>query len=257
MAERFQNPSNTGLLKKRRTSRAAILRNTVVNSKVEPLLTETLLPTEIIEEREEEEELDDDDYMPDFIRSLLERLPLLPNETEAEFMQVFCSFEYMGTSRAKTVGEYVLVYSITLLTWEVIRYARMKIALMLNQQRSAVEAMFRKTHEGAAMEGAASGLRIAGNQSANGWFADPASRAQSAKNFEAAGFAPNAVEADAFMRALPSLATIERLMESAQKRLMAFLKDLEKRYGSRADEMRVTSMQAIVRATRPQQSENG
>jgi hypothetical protein len=218
---------------------------------------QTLLPNEVGEEvqreTETEEESDDDDCTPYFIRPLLENPPLLPHESRDHFMQIFRSFEFGDTCTAKTATEYLLVYSITVLTWEVIRYHRMKIALMLNQTRPAVEALFRKTHEGAAMEGAATGLRIAGNLSANEWFADPVSQRKHARRFEAAGFAPNAVEGEAFMRSLTSLATIETLIVSAQKRLSTFIRDLERRYGNRGAEMRLTAMEAIARAS---QSEN-
>jgi hypothetical protein len=102
------------------------------------------------------------------------------------------------------------------------------------------------------MEGAASGLRAAAYLSANDWFADPRSRTEVAKNFEAAGYAPDALGAEAFKRSLGSLATIEKLIASAQKRLIAFLKDLERRYVSRAAEMHVTAAKAIARASQPE-----
>jgi hypothetical protein len=194
-------------------------------------------------ETEDEDGFDDTDYTPRFINRLLQNPPLLPNESRDEFWQVFEDFEYIDLGRAKTVTEYMLVYSATVLTWEVMRYDRMKIALMRNQQRPALESLFRKTHEGAAA-----------NQNAKEWFVSPASRAAAARNFEAAGYAPEAVEAEAFQRSLAALAIIERLIASAQKRLLVFLKDLEKRYGARGAEMRVTAAHAIARVSRPQQA---
>jgi hypothetical protein len=203
------------------------------------------------EETENEEELDDGDYRPSFIRRLMDNPPLLPSESRDEFWQVCEAFEYSHTGRAKTVVEHVMVYSAAVLTWEVMRYHRMKIAIMRNQQRPALESLFRKTHDGAAMEGVTSGLRISANLSAKEWFADSASRAISAKGFEAAGYGPDAVEGEAFQQSLGSLATIENLIVSAQKRLMVFMKDLESRYGSRAAEMRITSLHVIANASRP------
>jgi hypothetical protein len=85
--------------------------------------------------------------------------------------------------------------------------------------------------------------------SADGWFRDADFRERAAKGFEAAGFASNAVEAEAFQRSLPALATIDRLIASAQKRLMSLLKDLERRYGSRGAEVRLVAVQAVSRAS--------
>jgi hypothetical protein len=48
---------------------------------------------------------------------------------------------------------------------------------------------------------------------------------------------------------LPALATIDRLIASAQKRLMSLLKDLERRYGSRGAEVRLVAVQAVSRAS--------
>jgi hypothetical protein len=196
-----------------------------------------------------EVELDDDDYMPYFIKCVLENPPVLPNEKPGEFVLLFEQFEYSHLGRAKTVAEYTIVFNATTLTWELMRYHRMKVAILLNHQRGAVESLFRKTHEGASMAGAESGLRAMASVNADQWFGDAAYRARAAKLFEAAGYASNAVEAEAFQRSLPTLATIDRLIASAQKRLTSFLKDLERRYGSRASEMRLVAIQAVSRAS--------
>jgi hypothetical protein len=195
------------------------------------------------DEAEGEDARDDRDYMPKFIVRLLDNPPLLPGECPGEFEQLYEHFEYSHLGRAKTVIEHIIVYNGTMLAWELMRYQRMKVSATLNQQRVAVESLFRKTHEGALMEGAASGLRAAASRSADGWFRDPADRARAAKRFEAAGYASDAVEAEAFQRSLPTLATIDNLIASAQKRLMSFLKDLESRYGARGKEARLNAAQ--------------
>ena len=66
------------------------------------------------------------------------------------------------------------------------------------------------------------------------------------KMFEKAGYPPNAVEVEAFQRALPTLATIERLIVSAQKRLDRFLKELEKTSRGTAEALRLATAKATV-----------
>jgi hypothetical protein len=200
------------------------------------------------QELEGEDALDDQNYSPEFIERLIKNPPLLPGENSYEFEQLFEHFENTHLGRAKSPTEYVLVANVTLLTWEVMRYYRIKASITVNQQRGAVESLFMKTHEGASMEGAAAGLRASASVSADAWFSDPAFRARAAKSFEAAGFAPDAVEAEAFQRSLPTLETIDRLIASAQKRLMSFLKDLERRYGSRGAEVRLLAVREVSRA---------
>ena len=66
------------------------------------------------------------------------------------------------------------------------------------------------------------------------------------KMFEKAGYPPNAVEVEAFQRALPMLATIERLIVSAQKRLDRFLKELEKAIRGTAEALRLATAKATA-----------
>ena len=220
-----------------------------MTDKINSDLSENNTPAEMEDVDDPEAGFDDADYTPRSIKRLLDNPPLLPGENRDLFVQLFEEFESTDLGRAKTVAEYVLVYTITMLTWELMRYQRMKVALLLNQQRAAVESLFRKTHDAAMVQGTGPALTIEANQSARAWFANPAYRAQAAKKFEAAGYATAAVEAEAFERSLGALARIENLVASAQKRVMSFLKELESRFGSRAAEMRLVATKAVGRVS--------
>ncbi len=198
------------------------------------------------EEEFDDEEFDDKDYTPTAITDLLEAPPLLPHESEDQFVALFESFEQ--AANPKTVQEYWLVWYITNLTWEVMRYSRMKIAVMLNHQRGAVESLFRKTHDTAALKNAGDFRAIEADANAKKFFADPAYRESASQKFVAAGFSPDGVEAEAFVRSLTALATIERLIVSAQKRLTQFLKELEKRCDDRQTEERAAKLRETASA---------
>ena len=77
------------------------------------------------------------------------------------------------------------------------------------------------------------------------WFKDPASRPAMMKAIENAGYPPNAIELEAFQLALPALATIERLIVSAQKRLDQYLKGVEKTSKASAEAARAATAKAI------------
>jgi hypothetical protein len=66
------------------------------------------------------------------------------------------------------------------------------------------------------------------------------------KALEDAGYPPNALEVEAFALALPALATIDRLIVSAQKRLNLFLEDLERTSKASARALRVAAEKAIA-----------
>ena len=169
-----------------------------MTGKINPDLSDSNIPEEV----DPEAGFDDTDYTPRSIKLLLEDPPVLPGESPNEFVRLFEEFESTDLGRAKTATEYVLVYTVTLLTWELMRYQRMKVALQRNQQRAAVESLFLKTHEAAMLEGAAPAVRIEANKRADDWFGNPAYREQAAKKFEAAGYGAQAVEAEAFQRSL-------------------------------------------------------
>jgi hypothetical protein len=122
----------------------------------------------------------------------------------------------------------------------------MKIGVLHSHQRPALESLLRKTNAVAAMKGAEPMMRVDADQKATKWFADPASRPAMMKAFELAGYPPNAVQTEAFMRALPSLAQIDRLIVSAQKRLDVFLKDLEKTSKDSAEALRLAAERAVA-----------
>ena len=72
------------------------------------------------------------------------------------------------------------------------------------------------------------------------YFADPEFRKAYAAKLEAAGYGAGAIEAEAFLRALPSLATIDRQIGALERRLLNILKRLDACYAARHPEAKVT-----------------
>jgi hypothetical protein len=184
---------------------------------------------------EENEEEDENDYIPRFIRKVLDNPQLLPREIRTDFLGVFEDFEFTHLGRAKTTLEYILVNEATKLTLSLQHLDRIEKAIIANQQRPAVESLFRKAHN----------LKISAGLTADKYFADPVFRARSDEEFEAAGYAPDALEGEAYLRALPSLAVFHRQKAADRKALFGILKELESRYASRHREKKM-----VVRSPR-------
>ena len=196
-------------------------------------------PQDIIPEEADGEEEDEFDYIPSFIKNLLDNPELLPREIRKDFASVFEVFEFTHRGRAKTAHEYMLVNEATKLTLSLQHLDRVENAILINQQRPAIKSLFRKTHDGAAMKGAGAAIDIEATLSGKNYFADPVFKAKADKAFEAAGYAPNALEGEAYQRALPSLTVIHRQKASDRKALLSILKELEARYNSRHPEKRM------------------
>jgi hypothetical protein len=86
---------------------------------------------------------------------------------------------------------------------------------------------------------------------ATGYFTSEDARRKIERKFAAAGYAPESVDVEAFQLSLQSLATLDRQIASAQKQLMAFLKEIDRRESRRADALRATALNAISRARSP------
>jgi hypothetical protein len=198
---------------------------------------------------EAEEHLDDSDYEPDFVKNLRKNPPLLGNECQVDFEMIFESYEFTHSGRAKTDAEYLLVYQASVLTMQLIRYERMKVAIVSNQRPPAAESLFRRTHDKKAeSKDELSEARATARESSSMYFADPEYRKKLASKLEKAGYSSEAVDAEAFLRALHPLATIDRLIASAEKRLMTIIKKLEGCYASRDPEMKMSQSIAAGRA---------
>lgn len=181
-----------------------------------------------------ESQKDTVERLPLFVRTWLKNPPLLPGESRSDLVEIFGSYELTHAGKAKTNAEYWMVCRATTLTLEIMRYERMKVAIMRLKERPAVESMLRKTHPGAAMADAAAGVQAMCHLDADKYYADPKQKEKSSKDFESAGFGPHAVEGEAFILSLPSLATLESMIASKEKRLRNISIDLEARYLTRA-----------------------
>jgi hypothetical protein len=181
---------------------------------------------------------------PDVVRRFLDTPQLLPDENVKDFLELFDSLE--DHQKPQTSWDYLVTYQATMLTWDILRYYKMKVGVLHSHQRPALESLFRKIHASAGIPGSAE-LRVKeeARQLAAQWFAEPDCRPEIIEVIEKADYPPNALEIEAFQLALPALAKIEGLIVAAQKRLDQYLKDLEKRSEASARVLRVATERAI------------
>jgi hypothetical protein len=185
----------------------------------------------------------DDLGIPDPIKNLLNSPPLLPNESKDDFLRVYDDF--FDPLTPETVPEHWLVWNSAILTWEVMRYHRMKISYLLNQRRAAVGSLIRKTFQVPSMRA----LRKAGSDiddNIERYFSDPTYPPSVAQALEQAGFGADAAEAEAFGRSLSGLSQIERLISSAERRLVLFFREMERIHGNRAVRARNLANEALA-----------
>jgi hypothetical protein len=184
---------------------------------------------------------DEEDYQPDFIKEWLENPPLLPGESQGEFERMFESFEFFHNGRPKTVLEYMMVKQATTITWEMMRYERIKVKILVYQGRFAAEAVYRKSYENLATEGEPKEFRNSIRKWTQHYFADPGYRKAYAAKLESAGYGADAVAVEVFQRSLYSLSQLERLIAGLEKRLFTILKRLDETYAGRHPQKKMNS----------------
>jgi hypothetical protein len=123
----------------------------------------------------------------------------------------------------------------------------MKVAIVTNERRSAVESLHRRCSADPSTQDECNEIRKSAHDGGRMYFTDPHYRKKFREKLEGAGFGPNAVEGAAFLRALPSLTTIDRLIKSAEKRLADCLKKLDAAYATRDREQPMPRSMAASR----------
>lgn len=169
--------------------------------------------------------------IPDAIEGLLKNPPLLPNESREEFDGVFSDF--FDPLAPETVPQHWLVYNSAILTWECMRYRRMKIEFITNQRREAVIRLIRKAFIAPSMC-AVMDPKMDSRENAERYLSDPSFARLVEDALQKAGYSANAIESEMFAGSLPGLLQFEKLIASAEKRLMAFFRESEKIHGERA-----------------------
>jgi hypothetical protein len=190
---------------------------------------------------------DPPNFIPRFIQKQLDNPPILAGENRAEFKSLFYQLEWSDQDGPKTPAEYAIVYQATVLTWNLQRLERMRVALIRHQRPAAVAALLRRTGEHREPEPGSLAFH-ADNVEAQAYFGSDDAKKKTEDKFIAAGYAPDAVDVEAFQLALPNIAVIDRQVTGAQKQLTTFLKELDRRYANRARHMSKVAMNAISRA---------
>jgi hypothetical protein len=189
-------------------------------------------------------------FIPRFIQRQLDNPPILPGESAVEFRSLFREFEFSEQGGDRTAADYVMIFQVTLLTWRLLGLERMRAALIRHQRPAAVVGLLKRTDDLRGVEpGSLAFADVSGEVA--GYFTSEDARKKMETKLAAAGYAPESVDVEAFQLSLHSLATIDRQVASAQKQLMAFLKEIDRRETRRADALRGTALNAISRVRSP------
>ncbi|MDH2343451.1 hypothetical protein [Bradyrhizobium sp. SSUT77] len=212
------------------------------------------------EEDEKEESLEDiylglqedeetRNYMPDFIKRMLDNPPLPAGMTIDFFRNIHTSVaESMLPHRPKSDLEFLAVFNATKAITRLMWLDDLINRLVHNNRREAVEALHHKLHAvvPSSKKEKDEHDRFA-KEVAMDYFASPDHRQKFSSSLERGGFGADAVDTEAFQRSLPGLGKIETMRKAAIRERDQALKELERAYSSRDPEQRMPLSLAAMR----------
>ena len=187
------------------------------------------------------------DPIPLFIRRQLEKPPILPGESAREFKSLFHQIEYSAEDRKKTAADYLMNYQATVLIWNLQRNDRMIVAVIGHKNLAAVAALIRRTNKSGESEPGSVSYREA-HALALDYFKSEDVKKGLLERFAKAGYGPDAVDVEAFDQAFPQLTILYRQQNTAQRKLLVFLKEIDRRNSRRAKELRKVADNVLSRA---------
>jgi hypothetical protein len=183
--------------------------------------------------------------IPRAIQSQLDHPPIGPNESVAEFKSLFHELAEAVQGGHRSAAEFVMLLQATILTFRTVALERIRSAMIPHMRPEAVVALIRLAN-GTVERNFVTDFEV--NDRRKEYFANKDGKAKIEASFARVGYAADAVDIEAFQLALPSLAPIDRQINAAQKQLMAFLKEIDRRDAKRAEELRKATLNAVSRA---------
>jgi|GraSoi2013_100cm_1033763.scaffolds.fasta_scaffold00785_14 uncharacterized protein YdiU (UPF0061 family) len=193
--------------------------------------------------------------IPSFIRRQLENPPVLPGESKSEFKILFREIEYSAEGGEKTAADYAVDYQAAVLIWNLQRIDRMMVAVIRHMHPAAVAALLRRSSRFGEAEPGSLAYETA-HAEALAYFTSDADKKKVLERFAKAGYAPDAVEVEAFERALPQITNLNRQQNVARQQLLAFLKEIDLRNSRRAKELRKVA-DSVISGARASASKSG
>jgi uncharacterized protein YdiU (UPF0061 family) len=186
-------------------------------------------------------------HVPFFIQKQLENPPVLPGENPRDFRALFYEIEDSAEGGAKSAADHMIDYQATVLIWNLQRIERMLVALIGHMRSTAVVALIGRSSEDGEPEPGSHFYRL-DRAEALEYFSSEEAKKRIQERFVKAGYAPDAVEVEAFAQALPQIISLNRQQTAARQQLLAFLKEIDRRNSRRAKELRKVADKVMSRA---------
>jgi hypothetical protein len=180
------------------------------NNMAEPLTFERLMS-----------ELEIPDELSPFVQA---SILLLPGETEANYLELISMM--ILDILPDTNIEWLCTIDLATLWWEIQRYRRWKIAIIMTNRAGAVERALFKTDPAYLSLGPEPGIYASARVDAEKWHNDGNQKVQLNLRLKAHGYDAQGINVEAFGRELSSVSAIERFLALARNQVNVLLREI-------------------------------
>jgi hypothetical protein len=154
----------------------------------------------------------------------LEPFPLLPGEDVREFEAIRQMM--VDDIRPETNIEWLWTLDLVELSWEILRYRRLKKKILDTHRAAAIEAVLQRLDGEGMADEAMPMVRIQTRRTVTEWRCDPEAAAEIETRLDRCGFDLIDINAEVFVQARAHFAMFDQLMHAAQHRRIGLLREI-------------------------------
>ena len=173
--------------------------------------------------------------VPAVLRSFADPSGLLPGEDRQDFEAIRQMM--IDDIKPETNLEWLWVFDLVELSWEILRYRRLKQKILQASRVQAIEAVLQRLDGAGMPECALQNMRLQTMRNAAEWLEEPGAVREIETRLERHRIDVVAINAEVFIQTRGTFALFDGLMQSAQSRRIILLREINSRRGSAAQKL--------------------
>jgi hypothetical protein len=173
--------------------------------------------------------------VPAVLRSFADPSGLLPGEDRQDFEAIRQMM--IDDIKPETNLEWLWVFDLVELSWEILRYRRLKQKILQASRVQAIEAVLQRLDGAGMPEYALQNMRLQTKRNAAEWLEEPSAAKEIETRLERHRIDVVAINAEVFIQTRGTFALFDGLMQSAQSRRIILLREINSRRSSVAQKL--------------------
>jgi hypothetical protein len=184
--------------------------------------------------------------MPAVLRCFADPSGLLPGEDRQDFEAIRQMM--IDDIKPETNLEWLWVFDLVELSWEILRYRRLKQKILQASRVQAIEAVLQRLDGAGMPECALQNMRLQTKRNATEWLEEPGAAKEIETRLERHRIDVVAINAEVFIQTRDTFALFDGLMQSAQSRRFILLREINSRRGSVAQKLSENAIERRIGA---------